>query len=121
MNLSQRVRGLRLKVNTAMGYPLGTMALALVLILLSPFVSSYLCYGALLVCVYRVMRHDATVFAADYCVLLPLSQLFRAPNGMSLQVYLCLFAAVWYLIRGSVKANSSVVWFLLLMNYLQIQ
>ena len=118
MNLSKRVYGLRLKVNTAMAYPVGSMALVLLLIFLSPFVSSYLCYVALLICVYRAVRYNSGIFITDYCVLLPLFHLFRGPDGMSLQVYLCLFAAVWYLIRGSVKVNSVVVWFLLLFNYL---
>lgn len=118
MNLSKRVYGLRLKVNTAMAYPVGSMALVLLLIFLSPFVSSYLCYAALLICIYRAVRYNSGIFITDYCVLLPLFHLFRGPDGMSLQVYLCLFAAVWYLIRGSVKVNSVVVWFLLLFNYL---
>ncbi|MBQ8586802.1 MAG: hypothetical protein IJ453_01790 [Oscillospiraceae bacterium] len=118
MNLTAGLHGLRLKVNTAMAYPVGSMALALLLIFLSPFVSSYLCYGALLILVYRAVRYSSGIFTADYCILLPLFHLFRAPGGMSLQVYLCLFAAVWYLIRGSVRADSAVVWFLLLMNYL---
>lgn len=118
MNLTDRVYGLRLKVNTVMTYPLGSMALVLLLIFLSPFVSSYLCYGALLICVYRAVRYSSGIFTADYCILLPLFHLFRAPGGMSLQVYLCLFAALWYLIRGGIKANSAIVWFLLLLNYL---
>ena len=117
MNLSGRLHGLSLKVNTAMAYPVGSMVPVLLLIFLSPFVSSYLCYGALLICIYRVIRYDSGIFTADYCVLLPLFHLFRGPGGMSLQVYLCLFAALWYLIRGSIRANSAVVWFLLLLNY----
>lgn len=118
MKIQDRVHGLRLKVNTAVSWPLSSMLAVLVLIFLSPFVSSYLCYAALLLCFYRVIRYSPTVFIVDYCVLLPMFHLFRAPGGMSLQVYLCLFAALWYLIRGSVRANSSVVWFLLLFNYL---
>ena len=118
MKFFDQCSGLRLKVNTALDYPVGTMALALLLIFLSPFVSAYLCYAAFLICVYRVVAHSPKIFVGDCALLLPLVQLFATPDGMSLQVYLYLFAAAWYLIRGSVRANSSVVWFLLLMIYL---
>lgn len=118
MKLSCTLHSLREKVNTAMEYPMGTMALALLLIFLAPFVSSYLCYAAFLICICRVIAYSPRIFLGDFALLLPLVQVFATPDGMSLQVYLCLFAAAWYLIRGSIRAESSVVWFLLLMVYM---
>lgn len=118
MKLRYTVLGLQQKVNIALAYPAGSMVLALLLILLSPFVSAYLCYAAFLICIYRVVRYSAQVFLADYALLLPLTQVFCTPDGMSLLVYLSLFASAWYLIRGSLRANSTVVWFLLLLTYM---
>ena len=118
MKIQDRVHSLKQKVNMTADYPLATMLLALLLIFLSPFVSRYLCYGALLICLCRVILYSQRVFVADLVLLMPLYQLFSGIDGMSLLVYLDLFAALWYLIRGSVRRNSSVVWFLLLMLYM---
>lgn len=118
MKFCNKFHGLRVKVNTTMEYPLGTMALALLLIYLAPFVSLYLCYAAFLICVCRVIAYSPRIFMGDCALLLPLVQIFSTPDGMSLLVYLYLFAAVWYLLHGSVRANSTIVWFLLLMIYM---
>lgn len=108
----------RRKVGEAQVYPIAGMAVAMLLILVAPFVSSLLCYAAFLVCVYRVFRHDARVFAADYCVLMPAYFLFRVPGGVSLPVYLSLLAAVWYFLQGGIRGNSAYVLLILLLNYL---
>ena len=99
-------------------YPIWSMALVLMLILISPFVSPYLNYVALLICIYRVIRYDAKVFATDYCLMIPLSQLFRSQDGMSLLIWLCLLAAVWYFVNGGIRRNGAVIALLVLLNYL---
>ena len=99
-------------------YPIwGTVAIVL-LIFMSPFVYSLTSYLAFALCLYRVIRYDSRVFIADYCVLIPLSIIFRTSWGMALQVYLCLFAVIWYLIRGGVKGNATFVLLVVLLNYL---
>lgn len=99
-------------------YPLWGIIAVMALNLMSPFVTSLLVYPAFLICVYRVIRYDEQVFATDYGVLIPVSLLFRTGTGMSLTVYLCLFAAVWYFIRGGIRADRSYVLLIVLLNYL---
>ena len=99
-------------------YPIWGIVAIVALIFMSPFVRSLTSYLAFALCVYRVVRYDSRVFIADYCVLIPLSIIFRTSWGMALQVYLCLFAVIWYLIRGGVKANATFVLLVVLLNYL---
>ena len=99
-------------------YPLAGILIIMGLILLSPFVSVYLCYGALLLCVFRVIRYDEKVFAIDYAIMIPVAQQFSNATGMSLLVWLCLGASVWYLIRGKIRMNGTLVSLILLLNYL---
>lgn len=99
-------------------YPVWGMVLVVALLMVSPFVSSLIPYVVFAICLWRMIRYDARVFATDYCLLLPVNSLFRMPGGMALLIWLCLIAAIWYLIRGSLKANSTLVWLLLLLNYL---
>ena len=118
MRRNDRFHGMGLKVNKINDYPLWSIAAALILVYLSPFVSPYLCYAAFVICICRVIAYSPQIFIGDCVLLLPLAQLFSTPDGMSLQVYLYLFAAIWYLLHGSVRANSSIVWLLLLMIYM---
>ena len=99
-------------------YPAVGILLVLTLILLSPFVSAYLCYGAFLICIYRMIRYNAKVFATDYCILLPVTQFFRTTGGMTFLIWLCLVAAIWYFLRGKLRANATLIFLLALMNYL---
>lgn len=99
-------------------YPYWGILLAAVLLLISPFVSSLIPYVVFMICIYRLIRYDAKVFATDYCLLTPLSALFRTTGGMSLLIWLCLVAAIWFFIRGKVRGNSALVLLLLLLNYL---
>ena len=99
-------------------YPVFSILLSMVLILLSPFVSTYLCYVAFIVCLYRVLRYDAKVFATDYIMLLPVTQMFRTTGGMTFLIWLCLIAAIWFFMRGTIRANATFVFLLLLLNYL---
>ena len=99
-------------------YPLAGIALAVGLIFLSPFTSSLTSYGAFLVCLYRMVRYDARVLATDYCVLIPMAQIFATSGGMSLLIYVCLVGAVWQFIRTGLRGESCYVMLIVLMNYL---
>lgn len=102
-------------------YPLGGIVLILLLILLAPFVSAYLCYVAFLVCIYRVFRYNAQVFATDYCILIPATQFFCTTDGMSLLIWVCLVAAAWYFVCHKIRANGALVCVFLLLNYLLLR
>lgn len=99
-------------------YPWLSMAAVMVLIYLTPFVSSVCSVVAFAICVYRLVRYDAKVFAADYCLLIPVVQIFRVTGGVSFFVYLCLLAAVWYVIRGGFRSESPYIILIVLLNYL---
>lgn len=109
--------GRRMEGNTT-EYPALSILLVMALVLLSPFLSTYLCYGAFLICLYRMVRYDAKVFAVDYCMLMPVYQIFRTTAGMSLLIWLCLVAAIWYFVRKKILVNGALVCLLLLLNYL---
>ena len=102
-------------------YPFLSIAIALGLILLSLFLPVFLCYAAFAICLYRVFRYDAKVFATDYCVLMPTARLFRTTGNMNLLVWLCLIAGVWYLVRGKIRINRALVILILLLNYLPLR
>lgn len=102
-------------------YPKLSMALIVVLLVLSPFVSVYLSYVAFVICVYRMARYDAKVFATDYCILLPLTQLFRTDAGMSLLIWLCLVAAIWYFMWGKIRGDGALLFLLAIMCFLLLR
>lgn len=118
MNSNRQILTVRLNRTTENNYPSLSILLVMALILLSPFVSPYLCYIAFVICIYRMIRYSAKVFATDYCILIPATQLFRTTGGMTFLIWLCLIAAIWYFFRRSVRANASLVFLLLLLNYL---
>lgn len=118
MNSYDRVRIQQVNEKIEMKYPVWSIMAVLVLIYLTPFVSSVLAYLAFTVCLYRVIRYDARVFAVDYCILIPLTQVFRTSGGMSLLIWLALLAGIWYFIRGGIRADSSYVLLIVLLNYL---
>lgn len=99
-------------------YPIFSMALIVALILLSPFVSPYLCYAAFVICIYRMLRYSAKVFATDYCILLPMTQMFQTTEGMTFLIWLCLIAAIWYFVRGTIRVSASLMFLLVLLNYM---
>lgn len=99
-------------------YPLWGMVLVAVLLMVSPFVSDLLPYAAFVICLYRVIRYNIKTFMADYCLLIPFAYLFRTTGGMTLLIWLCLVAAVWYFVRGKIRANGMLIFLLLLLNYL---
>lgn len=117
MNL--KLRAWRLGGSTE--YPVWSIAIALVFIAASLFLPVYLCYAAFAICLCRVLLYDTKVFATDYCLLIPFSGLFRTSGGMTLLVWLCLIAALWYLVRGKIRANGVFVLLVLLLNYLLLR
>ncbi len=100
-------------------YPVLSMAMAVVLMMLAPFTTSWLAAVSFVICLYRVIRYDATVFVVDYSILIPIATLMKLESGVPLSIYLSLIAGIWYFIRGGVKVSASiVVVLLLLLNYL---
>lgn len=110
-----------LRIEYDQQYPFWSMLVAWVLILASPFVSVLLSYAALAICLYRVFRYDAKVFATDYVILAPLSRIFKTSGGLTLLIILCLIAAVVFLVREGAKADSTFVLILALLNYLLLR
>ena len=99
-------------------YPVLSICAVVGLLLLAPFTTSWLALVAFAICLYRVIRYDAQVFATDYCLLIPLTALMKLSNGTPLSIYLCLIAAIWYLIRDGLRVNATLVLLIVLMNYL---
>lgn len=102
-------------------YPHWGIIAVLALNYASAFVSNLLPYLAMVLCIIRVVRYDEKVFATDYSILISSMMLFQTPGRMSLLVYLCLFADVWYFLRRGVKAEAAVVLIILLLNYLLLR
>ena len=102
-------------------YPRWSILVAMVLILASPFVSALLNYLALALCLYRVFRYDAKVFATDYAVLAPVACIFATSGGLTLLIILCLVAAVVFFVREGVKADRAFLLIVAILNYLIIR
>ena len=99
-------------------YPTFGILLAMALILASPFISPYLCYLAFVICICRLIRHNVKVFATDYCILIPVAQLFCTTGRMTFLIWLSLIAAVWFFLRGTIRANATLILLFVLLNYL---
>lgn len=121
MKIYNHGRLVQLKGKSYIGYPLWGMVAVMALLYLAPFVSSLLAYAAFLLCLYRVVRYDAKVFSTDYCMLIPMCTLLQTPDGMSMLIYVCLFAALWYFIRGGIRGDVSYVMLLVVLNYLVVR
>ena len=102
-------------------YPIWGMVLVTVLLMVSPFISAWIPYAVFLICAYRLVRYDAKVFATDYCLLIPLSALFHTMSGMSLLIWLCLVAAVWYFFQGKIRGQSAFLLLLALLSYMLLR
>lgn len=102
-------------------YPRLSILLAVALLYMAPFVTMWLAVPSFVICLYRVFRYDAKVFATDYCILLPLTSLTKVPGLPALFVYLCLIAGIWYFLKGGLRTSMSFVLLILLMNYLVIR
>ena len=107
-----------LRIEYSQQYPILSILVAVALIMAAPFVSVWLSYGAFAICLYRVLRYDAKVFATDYAILAPFPYIFSMPGGLTLLIILCLIATVVYFVREGVKADSAFVTILALLNYL---
>lgn len=99
-------------------YPLPSMLAALALYYLAPLTTTLLAIPATLLCLYRVIRYDAKVYATDYCILAPILALSKTVLDVPLLLYLSLFAAIWYFVRRGFRAEPPYVVLLVLMNYL---
>ena len=117
MNMNGQTRWMGSKTE----YPLWGILAVMGLVLISPFVSPYLCYFAFVISICRMLRFDAKVFAVDYAILIPVCQFYRTTGGMSLLVWLCLVAAIWFFVCGKIKVNSALVAIILLLNYLLLR
>ena len=101
-----------------MEYPVSSMIIVLALIFASPFMSLYLNYLAFLLCVYRIIRYEESVFAVDYCVLASVSYIFVSTGIVSLLSWLSIAAALWWIIRRGVRAAPSFALLVILLNYM---
>lgn len=99
-------------------YPVAGICVVMALVCLSPFLWSVPSYVAFLLCLWRMVRYDARVFAVDYCALLPFTQIFRAGGGLSLLLCFALIATVWHLFKGTVRGDLRYAVLLVLMNFL---
>ena len=99
-------------------YPVGTMIIVLTLIYASPFLSLYLNYLAFLLCIYRIVRYEESVFAVDYCVLASVSYIFVSTGIVSLFSWLSIAAALWWIIKMGVRAIPSFALLVILLNYM---
>ena len=102
-------------------YPMATIAVCMLLIYLSPFVSLALNYLAFAICIYRIIRYDVSVFAIDYCVLAGVSYIFLTTGRVSLLAWLSIAAGLWYMIKNGIKATVSLVLLILLMDYMLVR
>ena len=101
-----------------MEYPVGSMIIVLALIYVSPFLSLYLNYLAFLLCIYRIIRYEESVFAVDYCVLASVSYIFVSTGIVSLLSWLSIVAALWWIIKTGVRAIPSFALLVILLNYM---
>ena len=108
----------RLDAEDTTKYPSFGILACIALLLIAPFVSRLRPLFVFGVLVFRVVMYDARVFARDYCLLIPFSSLLSAPSGMSLLIWLCLVAMVWYFVRGQISGSVTLVLLLALLNYL---
>lgn len=99
-------------------YPISSLIMILVLIYASPFISLYLNYLAFLLCVYRIIKYEESVFAVDYCVLASVSYIFVSTGIVSLLSWLSIIAALWWIIKMGVRAASSFALLIILVDYM---
>ena len=99
-------------------YPVILMLIILVLIYASPFISLYLNYLAFLLCIYRIIRYEESVFAIDYCILASVSYIFVSTGIVSLFSWLSIVAALWWIIKKGVRAVPSLALLVILLNYM---
>ena len=99
-------------------YPVSSLIIILILIYSSPFISLYLNYLAFLLCIYRIIRYEESVFAVDYCVLVSVSYIFVSTGIVSLLSWLSIVAALWWILKMGVRATVSFALLIILLNYM---
>ena len=99
-------------------YPIRGILIVMGLLCLSPFLWSIPSYIAFGICLCRMVRYDAKVFAVDYCAILPLTQVFRTHGGLSLLLCYGLLTTLWHLFRGGIRGDVRYGAMILLLNYL---
>lgn len=99
-------------------YPVSSMVLVLVLIYSSPFISLYLNYLAFLLCIFRIIRYEESVFAVDYCVLASVSYIFVTTGIVSFLSWLSIAAVLWWIIKMGIRATPTFALLLILFNYM---
>lgn len=102
-------------------YPFWGIVVALALLYLAPFTVQELNILAFVICIYRVIRYDGKVFAVDYVMLIPFSQIFQTPDGFSLLYCLSAFAAFWYLFRNGVRSGVAIIVLVIFLDYLLLR
>ena len=102
-------------------YPVSSLIMILVLIYAAPFISLYLNYLAFIICVYRIVRYEESVFAVDYCVLASVSYIFVSTGIVSLLSWLSIVAALWGIIKMGVRAIPSFALLVILLNYMMLR
>lgn len=99
-------------------YPWLSMIVVLGLLYLVPFVSKWLSVLAFVICIYRIVRYDARIFAIDYAILTPVATLMHLPSGLGLVVFLALIGALWYFVREGVRGDTTFVVLIILLCYM---
>lgn len=98
-------------------YPLPSIAAAILLLLAAPFVSRYLAYIVLGICLYRAVRYDVGVFSTDMVLLSSFSMIFVSPTGSHLISHAMLLGAIWHLCHRRLRVELSFVLLILLVDY----
>lgn len=101
-------------------FPWLGIAAAMLLILVSIFISPYLNILALFICTIRVIRYGSAAFSTDYCILVTVSLLFQW-NGIIFLPYLCLFAALWFISTEKIRADVLALLLVLQFTYLLVR
>lgn len=118
MNITFRGHKIYVDRNTKNEYPRFSIALAMLLLYVAPFVSMWLAVPSFIICIYRTIRYDVKVFATDFGALLPLVALTKLPDVPALLVYWILLAGIWHFVRGGMRKESSFILLIVLANYL---
>ncbi len=101
-------------------YPRWEVLVATAMLYFAPFVSPLLAFGALAIFAFRVVLNDAKTFVTDYALLVPIAPL-SSYEGMSLLIYLGLFAAVWYFFAQKMCKQIVYAVLLVTVNYILLR
>ncbi len=112
---------LQIQKRAGTAYPFWSLVVVMALLYLGPFTTQRLNDLAFAICVYRIIRYDAKVFAVDYVALIPFAQIFQTQSGFSMVYYLSVLAAFWYLLRSGVRAGIALTVLVIFLNYLLLR